>query len=36
LLARSITLPLDPPLHATAPVPAHMAGAVAAVESASF
>jgi RluA family pseudouridine synthase len=30
LLARGIALPLDPPLHATAPVPAHMQAAIAA------
>lgn len=29
LLARAISLPLDPPLHATAPVPAHMRDAMA-------
>ena len=30
LLARAITLPLDPPVSATAPVPAHMRAALAA------
>jgi RluA family pseudouridine synthase len=30
LLARAIALPLDPPLQATAPVPAHMQAAIAA------
>jgi tRNA pseudouridine32 synthase/23S rRNA pseudouridine746 synthase len=30
LLARSIALPLDPPLAATAPVPPHMLDAIAA------
>lgn len=30
LLARSITLPLDPPLHIEAPVPPHMQAAIAA------
>lgn len=30
LLARALTLPLDPPLHVEAPVPAHMQAAIAA------
>jgi 23S rRNA-/tRNA-specific pseudouridylate synthase len=30
LLAREIALPLDPPLHVTAPIPEHMREAIAA------